>query len=69
VEDEVFADPHEFLFAQQNGEQSTRPRRFHAGLHQHFGERGGGQPGLLEGALDGGARLLLVVFEGDLVTW
>ena len=63
VEDQVFAHAHQPLFANQDLEQRAGARRFHAGFGEHLAHRRHGQPGLLEGALDGRLRLLLVLLE------
>ena len=51
------------LLAQQNPQQRARPRRLDARFRQHLRHRGRRQPRLLERALDGRARLSLVLVE------
>ena len=52
VKDQVVADAHQALFAQQDLQERAGARRLHAGFREHLGHRGHGQAGLFEGALD-----------------
>ena len=67
VKHQLLIDAHQPLFAQQNFAAAVRARaRLHARFRQHLRHRGHRQPRLLEGALDGGARLLLILPEHQL---
>lgn len=68
VEDQLGTDAGETVFAEQDGEEGAGARRFDAGFGEDFGDGGDGQARLLESALYGGAGLLFILFERDLVS-